>query len=158
MPVRELIDKALRTKPHGGRNEANCKRSIPFMVLGSGIIACALWVVQGVKYNPFDSSHMIRPILYGHYETSFGGQCCHNFVKRTIRTRNLKIKIIIPGQVQYSPFLLFISNYFLIILVLNMRFGSECEDKVPVNPMALAIINQISNRSKTYNIAYSKIS
>ena len=37
------------------------------------------------------------------------------------------------------------------ISVLNMRFGSECEEKVPVNPMALAIINQISNRSKAYS-------
>ena len=53
--------------------------------------------------------------------------------------------------------LLFRSNNFLTILVLNMRFGNECEDKVPVNPMALAIINQISNRSKKYNITYSNI-
>ena len=31
--------------------------------------------------------------------------------------------------------------------VLNMRFGSECEEKKPINPMALAIISQISNKS-----------
>ena len=28
-----------------------------------------------------------------------------------------------------------------------MRFGNECEEKKPINPMALAIISQISNKS-----------
>ena len=67
---------------------------------------------------------------------------------------NIMIKPL-TDSADIIPFWLFLGNYFLKILVLNMRFGSECEDKVPVNPMALAIINQISNRSKTYNITYS---
>ena len=36
-----------------------------------------------------------------------------------------------------------------------MRFGSECGDKRPINPLALAIINQISNKCKYQPKAFS---
>lgn len=55
----------------------------------------------------------------------------------------------------FSDRLIIKLQYFKIEItfsVLNMRFGSECEEKKPINPMALAIISQISNKSTIFFI------